>query len=195
MVGETGATFAEADAEVSEAIDHARHCAELAPTLDAVDNARFVPSRLTVVAALERSPVAVPAASTLAALAAGNGVILMPARHARRSAAVLAEALESAGLPRDVVTLVDLDADELGDSELARILISHPQVDRVLLTRAPKKRATVPLVACRRPSRGRNRRNDAIVVTPSADLDSAVADVVASAFGSAGQGRSAASIV
>jgi RHH-type transcriptional regulator, proline utilization regulon repressor / proline dehydrogenase / delta 1-pyrroline-5-carboxylate dehydrogenase len=33
------------------------------------------------------------------------------------------------------------------------------------------------------------------VVTPSADLDRAVTDVVASAFGSAGQGRSAASVV
>ena len=195
MVGETGATFAEADAEVSVAIDHARRYTDLAPTLDAVDNARFVPSRLTVVATLERSPVAVPAASMLAALAAGNGVILMPARHARRSAAVLAEALESAGLPRDVVTLIDLDKGELGDSELARILIAHPRVDRVLFTGRQRSarlfrswRADAHLAA-------ETGGTNAIVVTPSADLDRAVADVVASAFGSAGQGPSAASIL
>ena len=195
MVGETGTTFAEADAEVSEAIDHARRYAELAPALEAVDNARFLPSPLTVVATLERSPVAVPAASVLAALAAGNGVILLPARHGRRSAAVLVEALETAGLPHGLVTIVDLDKGELADSALARILISHPEVDRVLLTGRQKSarlfrswRADAHLAA-------ETGGTNAIVVTPSADLDSAVADVVASAFGSAGQGRSAASIV
>ena len=195
MVGETQVTFAEADAEVSEAIDSARHYAALAPELDTVDNARFVPSRLSVVASLERSPVSAPADFVLAALAAGSAVMLMPARHARRSAAVLVEALIGAGVPGGLVSVVDLDQGDLGDNELARILVSHARVDRVLVT---GRQQSARLFRSWRTSghlAAETAGTNSIVVTPSADLDRAVADVVASAFGSAGQGRSSASVV
>ncbi|GAB3039926.1 bifunctional proline dehydrogenase/L-glutamate gamma-semialdehyde dehydrogenase [Parafrigoribacterium mesophilum] len=195
MVGEVGLTFADADTEVSQAIDSARWSAALAPELDTVDNARFVPSRLSLVASLERSPLAAPAESVFAALAAGSPVILMPARHARRSAAVFVDALVSAGLPGGLVTPVDLDRGEFGDSELARLLVSHPRVDHVVVTGRQQSarmfrswRGSGHLAA---DTAGTN----SIVVTPSADQDQAVADVVASAFTSAGQGRSSASVV
>ena len=195
MVSETQVTFAEADAEVSEAIDSAHRYAALAPELDTVDNARFLPAALSLVASLERSPVAAPADFVLAALAAGSAVILMPARHARRSAAILVDALAGAGVPEGLVTLADLDRDDLENSKLARILVSHERVDRVLVTGSQQ------LARLFRSWRGNGHLaaetvgTNSIVVTPSADLDRAVADVVASAFGSAGQGRSAASVV
>ncbi|MEO7374859.1 MAG: proline dehydrogenase family protein [Terrimesophilobacter sp.] len=195
MVSEVGITFAEADAEVSEAIDSARRYAGLAPELDTADNARFLPAALSLVASLERSPVAAPADFVLAALAAGSAVIVMPARHARRSAAVLVEALASAGVPGGLVTLVDLDRDDLDNSELVRSLVSHARVDRVVVSGRQQRarlfrswRGSGHLAA-------ETAGTNSIVVTPSADLDRAVADVVAGAFGSAGQGRSAASIV
>ncbi|MET0447170.1 MAG: bifunctional proline dehydrogenase/L-glutamate gamma-semialdehyde dehydrogenase, partial [Aeromicrobium sp.] len=50
MAAEAGKTIAEADVEVSEAIDFANYYAEAARRLDAVDGAEFVPDRLTVVA-------------------------------------------------------------------------------------------------------------------------------------------------
>jgi RHH-type proline utilization regulon transcriptional repressor/proline dehydrogenase/delta 1-pyrroline-5-carboxylate dehydrogenase len=195
MVSEVQVTFAEADAEVSEAIDSARRYAALAPELDTMDNARFVPAGLSVVATFERSPVAAPADFVLAALAAGSAVILMPSGHAHRSAAALVEALISAGVPRGLVTVVDLDQGDPGTSELVRRLVSHARVDRVLVTGSQQRarqfrswRGTGHLAA-------ETAGTNSIVVTPSADLDRAVEDVVASAFGSAGQGRSAASIV
>ncbi|MET0783169.1 MAG: aldehyde dehydrogenase family protein, partial [Leifsonia flava] len=74
-------------------------------------------------------------------------------------------------------------------------LVSHPSVDRVILTGAWETaklfrswRPELPLLA---ETSGKN----AIIVTPSADLDLAAADVVKSAFGHAGQKCSAASLV
>jgi RHH-type proline utilization regulon transcriptional repressor/proline dehydrogenase/delta 1-pyrroline-5-carboxylate dehydrogenase len=190
MASETGKTIAEADVEVSEAVDFARYYASKAPELDAVEGARFVPAALTVVTPPWNFPVAIPAGSVLAALAAGSGVILKPAPQSRRCAAVLVEALWEAGIPREVLRLADVDEGELGQQ-----LVAHPAVDRVILTGAWQTaelfrswRPDLPLLA---ETSGKN----AIIVTPSADLDLAVADIVRSAFGHAGQKCSAASLV
>ena len=190
MAVETGKTIAEGDVEVSEAVDFAHYYAEQALQLDEVAGARFVPARLTVVTPPWNFPVAITAGSVLAALAAGSGVILKPAPQAKRSAAVLMDALWEAGVSRDLLTLVDIEEGELGEH-----LVSHPSVDRVILTGGwataelfRSWRADLPLVA---ETSGKN----AIVVTPSADLDLAVADIVRSAFGHAGQKCSAASLV
>ncbi|MCA0216670.1 MAG: bifunctional proline dehydrogenase/L-glutamate gamma-semialdehyde dehydrogenase [Actinobacteria bacterium] len=190
MANETGKTIAEGDVEVSEAIDFAHYYAERALELDQLDDATYVPPRLTVVTPPWNFPVAIPAGSVLAALAAGSAVVIKPAPQSRRSGAVMVEALWEAGVPRDVLTLVDLEEGDLG-----RQLVSHPGVDRVILTGGWETaalfrswRADLPLLA---ETSGKN----AIIVTPSADLDLAVADVVRSAFGHAGQKCSAASLV
>jgi RHH-type proline utilization regulon transcriptional repressor/proline dehydrogenase/delta 1-pyrroline-5-carboxylate dehydrogenase len=190
MASETGKTIAEADVEVSEATDFAHYYAERALDLDRVSGARFVPTKLTVVTPPWNFPVAIPAGSVLSALAAGSGVIIKPAPRARRCAAVLLEALWEAGIPRTLLALADVPEGELG-----RQLVSHPAVGRVILTGAWETaalfrswRSDLPLLA---ETSGKN----AIIVTPSADLDLAVADVVTSAFGHAGQKCSAASLV
>ena len=190
MANETGKTIAEGDVEVSEAVDFAHYYAERALELERIVDAEFVPPRLVVVTPPWNFPVAIPAGSVLAALAAGAAVIIKPAPQARRSGAVMVEALWEAGVPRDVLTLVDVE-----DGSLGRQLVADPAVDRVILTGAWETarlfrswRPDLPLMA---ETSGKN----AIVVTPSADLDLAVADVVRSAFGHAGQKCSAASLV
>ncbi|CAN5543013.1 bifunctional proline dehydrogenase/L-glutamate gamma-semialdehyde dehydrogenase [soil metagenome] len=190
MASETGKTIAEGDVEVSEAVDFAHYYAERARELDRIADAEFEPSRLIVVTPPWNFPVAIPAGSVLAALASGAGVIIKPAPQARRSAAVMVDALWAGGVPRDVLAFVDLDEGDLG-----RELVAHPSVDRVILTGAWETaklfrswRPDLPLLA---ETSGKN----AIIVTPSADLDLAVADVVKSAFGHAGQKCSAASLV
>jgi len=116
-------------------------------------------------------------------------VVFKPAPQARRCAAVVAEALWDAGVPREVLALVDLDEGELG-----RGLITHPDVDRVILTGSwdtaalfRSWRADLPLLA---ETSGKN----AMIVMPSADLDLAASDLIRSAFGHAGQKCSAASL-
>ncbi|UNK71327.1 bifunctional proline dehydrogenase/L-glutamate gamma-semialdehyde dehydrogenase [Microbacterium sp. H1-D42] len=187
---ETGKVFAEADIEVSEAVDFARYYASRARELDAVSGAVFEPAQVTVVTPPWNFPLAIPAGGVLAALAAGSGVVFKPAHQARRCAAVIAEALWQAGVPRDVLALVDL-----GERELGQQLVSHAAVDRVILTGGwdtaalfRSWRPDLPLLA---ETSGKN----AIIITPSADLDLAVADLVRSAFGHAGQKCSAASLV
>lgn len=186
---ETGKVLAEADVEVSEAVDFANYYAATARELDRVAGAVFVPARLTVVAPPWNFPLAIPAGGVLAALAAGSGVVFKPAPQARRAAAVVAETLWDAGVPRDLLALVDIDEGELGER-----LISHPAVDRVILTGSWETaqlfrswRPDLPLLA---ETSGKN----AIIVMPSADLDLAASDLVRSAFGHAGQKCSAASL-
>ncbi|WP_460516486.1 proline dehydrogenase family protein [Humibacter antri] len=190
MASETGKTIAEADPEVSEAVDFAHYYAALARELDTVQGATFVPSRLTVATPPWNFPVSIPAGSVLGPLAAGSGVVFKPAPQAGRCAAVLAECIWEAGIPRELMALADVDEGELGQA-----LISDPRVDRVILTGSYETaklfkswRPDLPLLA---ETSGKN----AIVVTPSADVDLAVADVVKSAFGNAGQKCSAASLV
>ncbi|MFK4762256.1 proline dehydrogenase family protein [Microbacterium sp. ZW T5_45] len=186
---ETGKVLAEGDVEVSEAVDFARYYAATARELDALAGATFVPAQVTVVTPPWNFPIAIPAGGVLAALAAGSGVVFKPAPQARRCAAVIAEALWQAGIPRDALALVDVDEDALG-----RQLITHEAVDRVILTGSWETaalfrswRADLPLLA---ETSGKN----AMIVMPSADLDQAVADLVRSAFGHAGQKCSAASL-
>ena len=189
MAAETGKTIAEADGEVSEAIDFANYYAESARRLDAVDGARFTPSNLIVVTPPWNFPVAIPAGSVLSSLASGSAVIIKPAHQARRCAAVMVEALWEAGIPRDVLQLVNIT-----EGALSKALISHKQVDRVILTggwdTAKLFRSWRPDLSLLAETSGKN----AIIVTPSADLDLAAADIARSAFGHAGQKCSAASL-
>ncbi|PKQ26786.1 MAG: 1-pyrroline-5-carboxylate dehydrogenase [Actinobacteria bacterium HGW-Actinobacteria-4] len=190
MGSECGKVVEQSDPEVSEAIDFANYYAASAEQLDQVDGARFEPVQVTVVTPPWNFPVAIPAGGVLAALAAGSAVVLKPAELARRCGAVVAEALWSAGVPRDVLQLVGV-----AERELGRALISHPHTDQVILTggyeTAQLFLSFTPELRLFAETSGKN----AIIVTPSADLELAAKDVVASAFGHAGQKCSAASLV
>ena len=190
MANEAGKTIAEGDVEVSEAIDFAHYYAERSLDLEKIEDATFVPSGLIVVTPPWNFPVAIPAGSVLSALASGSGVIIKPAKLSQRSAAVMIEALWEAGVPRDVLAFVDLK-----DRELGRVMISDPAVDRVILTGAWETAAMFREWRNDLPILAETSGKNAIIVTPSADLDLAVADVTKSAFGHAGQKCSAASLV
>ncbi|AEF40113.1 bifunctional proline dehydrogenase/L-glutamate gamma-semialdehyde dehydrogenase [Hoyosella subflava] len=190
MGAECGKTIDQGDPEVSEAIDFAHYYAERGRDLEHVDGAQFVPSKLTVVTPPWNFPTAIPAGSTLSALASGSAVVIKPAHQAKRTGAVMVEALWEAGVPRDVLQYV-----QLGERELGAQFVSHPSVDRLILTGAYDTaklfrsfRRDLPLLA---ETSGKN----AIIVTPSADYDLAAKDVAYSAFGHAGQKCSAASLV
>ncbi|GAA1349537.1 bifunctional proline dehydrogenase/L-glutamate gamma-semialdehyde dehydrogenase [Falsarthrobacter nasiphocae] len=195
MASEAGKTLDQGDPEVSEAADFAHYYAERARELDSVPGAEFVPSNLTVVTPPWNFPVAIPAGSALSALAAGSAVIFKPAPQANRCGAVVVglirRALQEAGHDPDIARLVVLsDEQRLGER-----LIADSRVDRVILTGAFETaelfrsfRKDLPVLA---ETSGKN----ALIVTPSADLDLAVKDLVASAFGHAGQKCSAASLV
>lgn len=189
MVAEGSKTIDQADPEVSEAIDFAHYYAERAVDLEHVDGATFQPVQLTLVTPPWNFPIAIAAGSTLAALATGSAVILKPAPQAARCAAVLVEALWKAGVPQQALQLVQVDEQDLGQR-----LVAHPLVDQVILTGAYQ---TAELFHSFRPDirlLAETSGKNAIVVTPSADIDLAVKDIINSAFGHAGQKCSAASL-
>ncbi len=190
MAFETGKTLDQSDPEVTEAIDFAHYYAEQAKKLEQIPGAQYSPLKLTVVTPPWNFPVAIPAGSTLAALAAGSAVIIKPAAQARLSGSVMVEALWEAGIPKDALQLVNFSDRSLGSK-----LVSDKRVDRLILTGGYETaelfrslRPELPLLA---ETSGKN----AIIVTPSADLDLAAKDVIYSAFGHAGQKCSAASVV
>ncbi|NNG19971.1 bifunctional proline dehydrogenase/L-glutamate gamma-semialdehyde dehydrogenase [Naumannella sp. ID2617S] len=196
MAGEAGKTVAEADPEVSEAVDFARWYADRALDLEtgpAADGARFTPDRVVLVTPPWNFPVAIPIGGVLAALAAGSAVLIKPAPQTPRCVQVAVAALHEAGVPTDVLQLVETDEGETG-----RALISHDGVDTVLLTGATD---TAKLFVGWRSGRPCGPRvyaetsgKNSLVVTAAADPDLAVADLVRSAFGHAGQKCSAASL-
>jgi RHH-type transcriptional regulator, proline utilization regulon repressor / proline dehydrogenase / delta 1-pyrroline-5-carboxylate dehydrogenase len=189
MLGEGRKTVAEADPEISEVIDFARWYGDRALELDRVEGARFTPLGVVAVVPPWNFPVAIPLGGALAALAAGNAAILKPAPETPRCAEVAVEACRAAGVPEDLLMLLRCPDDEVG-----RRLVTHPHVGAVVLTGAFETALTFlewrPDLRLIAETSGKN----SLVITPSADLDLAVDDLVRSAFGHGGQKCSAASL-
>ena len=189
MVHEGRKTIAEADPEVSEAIDFARWYGDRALDLSGSELARFEPYGTVLVVPPWNFPVAIPSGGTLAALAAGNAAILKPAPETGGCAEVVAQCCWAAGLPSELVAFVRTPDDDIG-----RHLVTHPSVDAVILTGAYETAEMFlswkPEMRLMAETSGKN----AMVITPNADIDLAVADLVASAFGHSGQKCSAASL-
>ena len=188
---EAGKLFDQGDVEVSEATDFALYYASLAEALDDLDGATFKPVHTTLVTPPWNFPMAIPAGGALAALAAGSGVLFKPAYLTRRTGALLAQIMWEAGVPKDLLALIELD--RVHSSSLGEQLVR--EADQVILTgsieTAERFRAWRPDLRLFAETSGKN----AIIVTPQADMDLAVKDVVTSAFGHAGQKCSAASLV
>jgi len=189
MMVDGAKTVAEADPEVSEAIDFARYYARALGAGDTVDGCRLEPLGVVVVAPPWNFPLSIPAGGVLAALAAGNAVLLKPALEAVLVGWHLVQALWAAGVPQQILQFVPCPDDEVG-----RGLITDPRVDAVVLTgsvetarRFLEWRPELRLVA---ETSGKN----AIIVTALADRDQAVRDLVRSAFGHNGQKCSATSL-
>src|SRR5882672_10299116 len=189
MIVDGAKTVTEADPEVSEAIDFARYYARALGAGDTVEGCRLEPLGVVVVAPPWNFPLSIPAGGVLAALVAGNAVVLKPAPEAVLVGWHLAQALWAGGIPRDALQFVPCPDDEVG-----RGLITDPRVDAVILTgsvetarRFLEWRPDLRLFA---ETSGKN----AVIVTALADRDQAVRDLVRSAFGHNGQKCSAASL-
>lgn len=188
-VSESRVRIEEADVDVTVAIELAARAAANARELDLVDGAKFSPPRLTVVVSPRSGALTSLAGLVLAALAAGSAVIIKTAPETRRCSAVFVETLVAGGVPPGLVTVLDSEGD------VARALLSDERVDRVL--HAGSRHAAKLFhswsaeMALNSTTGGRN----AVIVTPSADLESAVSDLVASAFDHAGQAPTATGTV
>lgn len=191
MARDAGKVLKEADIEVSEAIDLVRYYAMSLDSFESLesDGASFAPFGTVLVVPPWNFPVAIPVGGVAAALAAGNAVILKPAPETVAVAWIFANAFWAAGVSKEVFQFVPC-----ADGDVGQRLVTHPDVNAVVLTGSWDTARMFlewrPDLELHAETSGKN----AIVVTATADLDNAIADLVRSAFGHAGQKCSAASL-
>jgi len=187
LIREAGKSAANAIAEVREAVDFLRYYANEAHRLNG--------EALGVVAAISpwNFPLAIFTGQVAAALAAGNGVVAKPAEETPLMGAAAVALLHEAGVPKDALQLV-LGAGEVGaamvaDARAAAVVFTGSTetariINRTLAERVGPDGLPVVLIA---ETGGVN----AMIVESSALSEQVVADVMASAFDSAGQRCSA----
>ncbi len=176
---------ADADGEVSEAIDFARYYAR---TAEAPQGVKAEAVGIVAVVSPWNFPYAIPAGGVLAALMAGNSVVFKPARATSQIAWLLARQLWQAGVPREVLHFFPCDG------ETGRAMLTDSRIASAILTGGYETarmfqgwRPSLPLCA---ETSGKN----ALIVTAQADRELAIKDLMRSAFGHSGQKCSAASL-
>lgn len=189
---EAGKSFINGIAEVREAVDFLRYYADQIETLFNSDQHR--PLGTIVCISPWNFPLAIFMGQIAAALAAGNAVLAKPAEQTPLIAAQGIALLHEAGIPKDVLQLLPGQGESVGDQ-----LVSSPLIDGVMFTgstdvariiaaklsqRLDKHGQSLPLIA---ETGGQN----AMIVDSSALAEQVVADVLNSAFDSAGQRCSA----
>ncbi|HEX4017897.1 MAG TPA: bifunctional proline dehydrogenase/L-glutamate gamma-semialdehyde dehydrogenase [Frankiaceae bacterium] len=195
MAHEACKTVAEGDGEVCEAIDMAAYYAEQIPGLGGAFEAEagFAPLGVVLVTPPWNFPLAIPAGGVLAALAAGNAVVLKAPPQTPQCAYAIAEAVWSAcrenAVDIDVLQYVQCPEEVIGEH-----LVAHPGIDAIVLTGARETADLFHRLAPQTPLFAETSGKNSIIVMPDADLDLAAGDVVHSAFGHAGQKCSAASL-
>ena len=194
-MSETGLTLAEADADVSQAVDLANFDAQLARQLDRMQGARFEPIRLSVGVPGWIPPVSATAATIIGALAAGSAIVLKPSPRTSRTAAILARVCWSAELPEHLLQVAACDDRLVTDELLGRELITDARVERVLMqgayetaSRFLEWRPDLPLI-------GSSGGKSSVVVTPAADYDQAARAIAESVLSAGGQRPSRPSMV
>jgi len=189
MLLDTAKVVTEADAEVSEAVDFANYYARALDGIAAWSDLQGNGLGVVVVTPPWNFPLAIPAGGVLAALMAGNSVILKPAPEAVLVGWQLAQALWAAGIPHDVLQFLPCP-----DNEVGQALVTDDRVGAVILTGSLETarlflgwKPTLRLFA---ETSGKN----SLIITALADQDQAIKDLVRSAFGHNGQKCSAASL-
>ncbi len=203
---EAGKTWPEAEAETAEAIDfceyYARETARLAGPQKVVqlpgekDHMRYLPLGVGIVIPPWNFPFAILAGMTVAALVAGNTVIVKPSSETPTIAAKLAGVLLEAGFPPRSFTLLVGSGAAIGDT-----LVAHPKTRFIAFTGSRDVGLHINELAAKpQPGQLWIKRvvaemggKDAILVDGDCDLDAAVQGVLVSAFGYQGQKCSACS--
>ncbi len=192
LVREAGKTCVNALAEVREAVDFLRYYA--AQVRRDFDNASHVPLGPVACISPWNFPLAIFTGQVAAALAAGNVVLAKPAEQTPLIAAAAVQALHAAGIPRGALQLLPGPGETVGAA-----LVRDPRVQGVLFTGSTEVARLLQSVLSERltahgqpvPLIAETGGQNALLVDSSALVEQAVADIVSSAFDSAGQRCSA----
>ncbi|WP_415507987.1 bifunctional proline dehydrogenase/L-glutamate gamma-semialdehyde dehydrogenase PutA [Acetobacter sp.] len=188
---EAGKSLPNGIAEVREAVDFLRYYS--ATIRRDFTNATHVPLGIVACISPWNFPLAIFLGQIAAALAAGNVVLAKPAEETPLVAALAVGILHQAGVPVGAVQLLTGDGETgaalVGDEHVSGVMFTGSTVVAQIINRQIAARRThtgqpIPFIA---ETGGQN----AMIVDSSALAEQVVADVVASAFDSAGQRCSA----
>ncbi len=200
MTREMGKVLAETRGDVQEAIDMAFLAAGEGRRLFGFTTPSELPNKFAMcirqpvgVCAFVTPwnfPMAIPAWKSMAALIAGNTIVIKPATDTPASVVALARVFEEAGLPAGVFNVVMGSGGEVGDP-----LVQHPDVKVVSYTGSTEvgrriSQACAPTFKRLHLEMG---GKNAILVMEDADVDLAVDGSVWGAFGTTGQRCTASS--
>ena len=208
QVFEVGKTWAEAQADVAEAIDFCNYYALSYQKLiskQKTDEIAGEDSFLhyeaigpTAVIAPWNFPLAILTGMTVAPLVCGNTVLIKPAEQSALTGFRLAELLLESGFPEKSFAFLPGKGEEIGE-----YLVSHPKVSIVSFTGSLEVGSQIIRQASQISEKQKDIKKcivemggkNAIVIDSSADLDEAISGVLTSAFGFQGQKCSACSRV
>lgn len=206
LVFEAGKSWAEAEADTSEAIDFCGYYARLMlrhaspePLLQMPGergHLRYIPLGVGIIIPPWNFPLAILAGMTAAALVAGNTVVIKPSSDTPTIAAMFVEALAEAGFPGGAYQFLPGPGAAVGDT-----LVSHPKTRFISFTGSKAVGLHVNELAAQPvPGQIWMKRviaemggKNAIIVAADADLEAAASGILASAFGYQGQKCSACS--
>lgn len=207
MVLEVGKSWAEADADTSEAIDfleyYARQILRVADQSDLLtnyageeNNLYQIPLGVGAIIPPWNFAVAIPAGMLAAALATGNTIVFKPAEQSMWCGWKLAELFWDIGLPKGVLNFVTGPGEIVG----AR-MVTHPQTRFISFTGSKAVGLWIYENAAKiQPGQKWLKRcilemggKDAVIVDETANLEAAAQGIVQSAFGFQGQKCSAGS--
>ena len=206
LVYEVSKSWAEAAGDVEELIDFAMYYAiqmerlggpqEVVPFPGEQNEMRYIPLGVGVVIPPWNFPGAIMGGMTIAAIVAGNTVVLKPASTSPTIAAIFIDILREVGVPAGVVNFLPGPGGAIGDA-----LVDHPRTRFIAFTGSKEVGLRIYERAAKvQPGQIWLKRTilemggkDSIVVDETADIDAAAEGIVASAFGFQGQKCSACS--
>jgi 1-pyrroline-5-carboxylate dehydrogenase len=207
LVYEVSKSWAEADGDIAELIDFAEYYAHqmlklagpqpVVPFPGEENELRYIPLGVGAVIPPWNFPGAIMGGMVMAAIVAGNTVVVKPAHTAPTIAAQFMRILtEELHLPHGVVNFITGPGGEIGDA-----LVDHPRTRFIAFTGSKEIGMRIYERAAKvHPGQIWLKRTilemggkDAIIVDETADLDAAAEGITAAAFGFQGQKCSACS--
>lgn len=206
MTLEAGKNWAEAEADVAEAIDfcrfYAHQAVQMAEPVPVVDypgeknESYLIPIGVGAVIPPWNFPLAILVGMTVGPVAAGNTVVLKPASNTPVIGAHFMDIVAEAGMPDGVINFLPGPGSEIGD-----FLVDHPDTrfinftgsKEVGLRIAQRAAAVHPEQLWLKRAYMEMGGKDGLIVDETADLDLAADAIVRSAYGYQGQKCSACS--
>jgi len=202
---EAGKPWAEADGDITEAIDFLEYYAQEAERLSdprcfnlpgEYNRLFYAPRGVGVIIPPWNFPLAILVGMLSAAIVTGNTVVLKPSSQTPVVAALFVQLLHKLGLPAGVVNFLPGPGRAVGE-----YLVQHPRVHFIAFTGSQKVGMRIIQLASELAPKQEHVKHviaemggkNAIIVDQDADPDDAVRGVLASAFGFSGQKCSACS--